>query len=402
MTETHRAYGVVMQVVLLMLVWASVSCAFGDPPVSDESPVAPPINLAPGSEYADAARQFQGIPGIERAANGRLWATWYGGGVTEDQHNYIMLVTSGDDGRHWSPLKMVIDPDRDGPIRAYDPCLWHDPQGRLWLFWAQNLSEMKKDGGLWAIHAENSGDENPQWSKPQWIAPGVMMNKPTALSTGEWLLPVARWFRDGSNEPVVSLDRGITWRVLGRANVPKAQDRNCDEPMIVERKNGDLWMLVRAKYGIGESISTDRGRTWSDVIPTQLTQTVSRFFVRRLKSGRLLLVMHSPQPPAAARSHLTAYVSEDDGKTWLGGLLLDDRVQVSYPDAVESPEGVIYLIYDYARYSDKQIFMAVFAEQDVLEKKAGETTRLRVLVNQATGVTPSDPAKSKPPAKKSA
>jgi hypothetical protein len=27
----------------------------------------------------------------------------------------------------------VIDPS--GPVRAYDPCLWHDPRGRLCLFW---------------------------------------------------------------------------------------------------------------------------------------------------------------------------------------------------------------------------------------------------------------------------
>ena len=36
----------------------------------------PPVNLTPGAEYADGVRMFQGIPGIERAQNGRLWATW--------------------------------------------------------------------------------------------------------------------------------------------------------------------------------------------------------------------------------------------------------------------------------------------------------------------------------------
>ena len=32
---------------------------------------APPVNTAPGPEYASRTRLFQGIPGIERAAN---WA----------------------------------------------------------------------------------------------------------------------------------------------------------------------------------------------------------------------------------------------------------------------------------------------------------------------------------------
>src|SRR5580692_11122757 len=85
--------------------------------LSDEVATPPVPNFSPGPEYADAVRMFQGIPGIERAANGRLWATWYGGGTGEDFHNYVMLVTSSDDGRTWSSLKLVLDPDRDGPVR---------------------------------------------------------------------------------------------------------------------------------------------------------------------------------------------------------------------------------------------------------------------------------------------
>ncbi len=62
---------------------------------------------------------------------------------------------------------------------------------------------------------------------------------------------------------------------------------------------------------------------------------------------------------------------------------------MSYPDAVESPEGVIYLIYDFARQAEKQIFMAVFTEADVAAGKiVSDQGRLRVVVNQATGKKP--------------
>jgi len=102
---------------LLSLLLVSAAAALSA--ASPEQIATPPVpNFSPGPEYADAVRMFQGIPGIERAANGRLWATWYGGGTGEDFHNYIMLVTSGDDGRTWSSLKLVLDPDRDGPDRA--------------------------------------------------------------------------------------------------------------------------------------------------------------------------------------------------------------------------------------------------------------------------------------------
>jgi len=53
----------------------------------------------PGAEYADIARSWQGIPGVERAPGGRLWVTWYSGDVGEGaMGNYAMVATSGDDG----------------------------------------------------------------------------------------------------------------------------------------------------------------------------------------------------------------------------------------------------------------------------------------------------------------
>ena len=350
-------------------------------PVAGRPPV---LNLAPGPEYADQTRMFQGIPGIERAAGGRLWATWYGGGVTEDRHNCVLLDTSGDDGRTWKRA-LVIDPDRDGPVRAFDPCLWHDPQGRLWLFWAQRGRGRAE---LMAINTAKPDDRNPTWSKPRWICDGIMMNKPTVSADGRWLLPVAIWGIEGSARVVESTDRGATWRLLGAANVPK-KDRQCDEPMIVQRTDGSLWMLVRTRYGIGQSVSRDGGKSWSEVATTSLVHTAARFFVRRLQGGRLLLVKHAPPHGARARSHLTAYLSDDEGKTWRGGLLLDERRGVSYPDGVESPEGLIYVIYDFDRQGSKEILMSVFTEEDVLKGKITSAQgRLRVLVNQAFGKRP--------------
>ena len=359
----------------------------------------PPIHIPPGPEYADDQRIFQGIPGLERAPNGRLWATWYGGGPGEGPENYVLLATSGDDGKTWSSPKLAIDPP--GEVRAFDPCLWHDPDGRLWLFWAQSWSHWDGRGGVWAIVTDRSEAENPAWSAPRRLCNGIMMNKPTALSTGEWLLPAAVWqHRPNARDPahrfdlgdemgtnvICSTDRGETWTLLGQADVPQ---RACDEHHIVGRRDGSLWMLVRTNYGIGESVSADRGRTWTPGRPSRLAHIPhARFFVRRLGSGRLLLVKHNP-PDEKTRSHLTAYLSDDDGTTWEGGLLIDDRRGVSYPDGVEAPDGTTYLIYDYSRTGAKQILMATFTEDDVAAGRCvSSPARLRVLVNQATGERP--------------
>ena len=364
----------------------------------------PPINTAPDASYADSTRIFQGIPGIERAPNGRLWALWYAGGPNEPGEgpgNYVVLVTSADDGKTWSRPKLVIDPP--GAVRAYDPALWTDPRGRLWLFWAQSYNWWDGRSGVWATVSENPADDKPTWSAPRRLCNGIMMNKPTVLSSGEWLLPAAIWERPAnkSNPPserhdlakerggnvIVSKDQGVTWKLLGGVCVPK---RVFDEHMIVERRDGNLWMLVRTEYGIGESISSDRGKTWSAGAPSAIPHVNARFFIRRLTSGKLLLVRHDP-PDKKSRSHLTAFLSADDGKSWQGGLMLDQRKGVSYPDGTQASDGTIYVIYDYNRVTDKEILMATFSEEDVIAGKCvSKSARLRVLVNKATGVAPTD------------
>ncbi len=363
------------------------------PKHKDPALIAPPVNLKPGKDYADNTRLFQGIPGMERASNGRLWALWYAGGAGEGELNYVTLVTSGDDGNSWSGPKLVIDPP--GPVRAYDPAIWHDPNGRLWVFWAQSFRWWDGRSGVWAITTTESDQENPTWTKPRRICNGIMMNKPTVLSNGDWLLPVAVWKQNAKDSIeyrfdlpkerggniFISKDKGKTFQLLGQTNVPQ---RTFDEHMVVERKDKSLWTLVRTSYGIGESISTDGGKTWSSGNPSTIPHINARFFIRRLKSGNLVLVRHNPKNKKT-RPDLTAFLSTDDGKTWQGGLLLDERPGVSYPDGIQSEDGTIYIIYDYSRTGEKKILMTTFKEEDILAgKPVSGKVRKRVLINQAT------------------
>ena len=71
---------------------------------------------------------------------------------------------------------------------------------------------------------------------------------------------------------------------------------------------------------------------------------------------------------------MTALLSDDEGKTWPHRLLLDDRSQVSYPDAVETDEGKLYIIYDRGRASDREILLAVTNETDIVAGKSGMAT----------------------------
>ena len=213
-----------------------------------------------------------------------------------------------------------------------------------------------------------------------------MMCKPLELSTGEWILPASTWREtENSARMVVSTDRGRTWNVRGACNVPE-DIRDFDEHMFVERKDGSLWLLARTRYGIGESVSTDRGVTWPELKPSQIAHPTARFFIRRLKSGHLLLVKHGPIAKRTGRSHLTAFLSIDDGKTWSDGLLLDERGGVSYPDGQQAADGVIHIIYDFSRTGSRHILMASFREEDVASgKPVTDAVQLRQLVSEASG-----------------
>ena len=75
----------------------------------------------------------------------------------------------------------------------------------------------------------------------------------------------------------------------GQVRIPGTR---VDEHMIVERGDGSLWMLLRNSGGIAQSVSTDGGRTWSDgslYLQGRMFRN-KRFFLRRLKSGALLMV----------------------------------------------------------------------------------------------------------------
>ncbi len=279
----------------------------------------PSVIFNPGEKYNAGARKYQGIPTIERAPGGRLWAAWYAGPIHEDRYNFVMAATSGDDGKTWSGLKFVIDPDGDGLLRASDPCLWQDPAGRLWLFWWMNGQHDGQDLKVTlAIMTENPDDENPVWTAPRALFPGVMLNKPIINRAGEWLMPAAIWKRDGSCRMMGSKDSGKTWVLRGPANVPEPR-RNCDEPMIVERKDGSLMQLIRVSdFGIAQSLSADGGHTWTEA-EDYLPDATSRFHFRRLKSGNLLLIKHGPLDERIGRNHMTAYLSNDEGETWPSG-----------------------------------------------------------------------------------
>ena len=371
----------------------------------DEDGLTPSVIMNPGAEFQDEARSGAMIIGMDRTAKGRIWGCWTGTGDKPD--GYFLLATSDDDGATWSKPRVAVGARMEAAQKVSGALvgnLWTDPKGRLWLFFDQQLGDPQKRITNWFMRCDDPDAAEPVWSTPVMFAEGCTLNKPTVLKDGSWLLPVSDWHQK-TCRVFASTDEGASWKQRGSLQFP---DWEFDEHMMVELKSGagvppaaktnpgetpgpHLWMLARTKGQPHESFSKDGGKTWSTPKQAATVQNVNaRFFLRRLKSGRILLVKNgSPAERLQKRTHMSAWLSDDEGQTWKGGLLLDERNAVSYPDGFEAPDGLIHILYDWNRHTDAEILMAKFREEDVLAGKiVSKDAKLLMLANKATGPKP--------------
>lgn len=342
--------------------------------------------------YAHANRRQEGVPSVAvDPKTGRLWVTWYGGvSNSEDSNNYVVLATSADKGRTWKEV-LAYDPDGRGPWRAFDCEIWVSPDGKLRWFWTERKVKLRGtlDGkdtpeklAVYAGHSDAeaiktdrlmmltlAADREPTapFGVPQEIGPGVMMCKPIVAANGDWVLPVSRWYEEKSARLVISSDGGRTFsRPEHGASIP-AQFRTFDEHSVVQMKDGAFRIWARAKGGCRTAATHDGGRTWTAIEPATFGFPSTRTTVRRLKSGAILLVKHGAdiRSNGGGRRCLTAFVSDDEARTWKGGLVLDPRKGGSYCDVDQSPDGTIHAVWDFDRTGRREILYARFTEEDV-------------------------------------
>ena len=353
-------------------------------------------------KYSSEHRVWQGVASIAHTRGGKTFVAFYSGNITETFGNYVVLVEAGNDLKFGEPIAVIEKP---GKFRCFDSVLWIDPLGRLWITWSCMPGEQ-----LWGAICNNP-DEELVFGEEFYIGRGVMMNKPTVLTSGEWLFPIAFWTLDkatslragGIKEDDVpasyvyrSCDNGKTFEKIGGSML---ENRDYDEHKIVENLDGTLSMYVRAKYGIGVCTSNDRGVTWSKGEDSGLGGPNSRFFISRLRSGRILLINHVN---FTGRTNLTLMLSEDDGKTYPYSLTLDER-HCSYPDAQEADDGFIYVVYDRERGGEcksleevykyaREITLAKITENDIISGKlVNKYSRMKLVVSKLGELSPNDP-----------
>ena len=329
-------------------------------------------------KYASDSRLWQGIPGIEAVTlkNGktRLWASWFTGSTHEPSvGNYSLYSFSDDGGKTWKFAFAVAFDDTVTNARVYDPSMFCDEDGNLWLWWNQtNYSGGDCFGGVWCVEISNPYEESTSGlpafkvGEPKRVCDGLKMNKPTILSTGEWAFLAHSFGHQGYTTMYVSADNGETWNKRGEMYVPNALFANETAFAETVRDGKTVYMAINRtneSYNLSVSYSYDLGYTWTDGIEWDILGSSSRIVMKTLESGNLALIHHYN---TANREKLCIWLSEDGGVTWPHCLILDVRSGVSYPDITQGSDGKLYVVWDYDRYGAKQILMAELSEEELL------------------------------------
>ena len=359
--------------------------------VLDLELVPPVVNTAPDpAAYGFDQLDFAMNGGMAQTAGGRLYAVWFAGADGPDA--FMVGSWSDDGGRTWGGTKFVVGQKEPIAQLGFDRApagsrlyrsvligdIWFAPDGTLRLYVYQAINMFSGRGAIFELICRNPDAAAPTWGKARYLGPGGLHNKPIVLKDGTWLLPTdfEAYTRDSFPEldPLrgcgitASTDGGRTWKLRGRA-VPDGTSHYA-EHMMVERRDGSLWMLLRTGLGLMESVSRDGGWTWTKpAAPAGLKQVVARFGLLRLASGAILFVKNGSAPDVVngnRRERLSAFISDDEGRTWTGGLTLDERERVAYPDIFQAADGMVYVSYDHDRGTKTdELLFARFSEASV-------------------------------------
>ncbi|HLO82318.1 MAG TPA: sialidase family protein [Chitinophagaceae bacterium] len=251
-------------------------------------------------------------------------------GESDDDHAsaYLAGRTSSDSGKTWTQEDRVIV-EREGLMNVMSVSLLRLQNGNIALFY------LKKNSTSDCIPLMRiSTDEAKTWSEPVPCITDrkgyyVLNNdRVIQLKDGRLLMAVAlhqtpadtTWSNGARLFSYFSDDNGATWK--SSPQVANPDSVILQEPGVVELKNGEIMMIIRASPGVQyKAYSKDRGETWSAAVPTNIKSPLSPATIQRIPSTQDLLMVwnnNGGENPAikGKRTPLTAAISKDEGQTW--------------------------------------------------------------------------------------
>lgn len=330
-------------------------------------------------------REWQGTPSIGVDRYNTLYSAWITGGLTEGTENYITVATSKDNGVTWTQNKLIVYVNTVDSTRLMDVGFHNDRYGNLYMTWAKHVKKknVKEWAVVWYSKIGLVGD-TVRYSLPRRIAEGSMLNKPYYSSHSKKVyFPIAHWYEgdtirhnafiyEARYDSIQSTSNLVDFKKIGY--IPMKQSiRTIYEHMLVELDDKSFLGMVRTLDGIYFSRSKD-AKVWDYAQKFTLigNNTAARFCLRKLKSGRLLLIINN----SLSRSNMKVFLSDNGGKSWPYSLTLDGGNYVSYPDMIESLDGRLNIVYDYARKPHGTIYFVNLSESDILTGNVGNIRKV--------------------------
>lgn len=325
-----------------------------------------------GCWIPDRVEEIPGLKGgpLLRLADGKILAT--------DRTN---CCVSSDEGKTWieypifaEPGKYLIDAQR---------ALVCTRRGAIILAFANNVEEannkwqqaiLDSPGAIRPTYAVRSLDGGKTWQDLQKLHndyTGAIRDMIETRDGNVVFTTQMMRHNPGRNVTVTftTKDDGKSW---GRSNVIDmggvGDHSGVIEATIEQLRDGRIWMLMRTNWGkFWEAFSDDEGLTWKNIQQTKIDASSSPGMLKRLRSGRLVLVWnryfpegkteiplrggggsYAEVPASWQRAELSIMFSSDDGRTWSKPVViarLPEGVKgsVTYARIFEAKPGEIWI-----------------------------------------------------------
>ncbi len=256
-----------------------------------------------------------------------VYSRYLGSSGSDHAPAFLAGRFSSDGGSTWTSQDQVIV-SQEGKMNIMSVSLLRLQNGEIALFYLckNSMTDCKP-------MVRFSRNEGLTWSDPipciQDRQGYFVLNNARViqLSSGRLLMAVAlhqvpggQWNKRGSLYAYYSDDNGKTWTAGSEVGNPNGIVTQ--EPGLVELKDNRILMFIRASGGVQQlSYSSNRGQSWSDIAPSNISSPLSPATIVRIpKTGDLLLVWNNTAGRTdrlEQRTPLTAAVSKDEGKTWI-------------------------------------------------------------------------------------